>query len=256
MGFAAIAVTQTLKSCPQPVALVPLGFQEGLHEVAVGYRELGQRPRLSRQFLGVFERALEDEPRHGVDVHGGDLAAEAHGFKRNSAAAGKRVQHLGRAPTVGFANLVAEPLERVAILPAPMKDAALGYLFGLLYDPAVQPFALGLLHHSASHALQDFLPFVVVARVGEECGNERGSRGCQGSACGPNVERGDVPMPYVLLVHRVERDLLEREGDFYEAFVVSWHSCVGRNKSDKNPLCLSKGGKYINDFLKRIGIGF
>ena len=47
-----------------------------------------------------------------------------------------------------------------------------------------------------------------------------------GRRAGPNVERGDVPVPYVLLVHRVERDLLQREGDFYEAFVVSGHSCL------------------------------
>ena len=105
-----------------------------------------------------------------------------------------------------------------------MKDAALGYLFGLLYDPAVQALAFGLLDDFASHALQDFLPFVVVAGVGQECGDERGSGGSQGSACGPNVERGDMAMPHVLLVHRVERDLLEREGDLYEAFVVSGHA--------------------------------
>ena len=60
-----------------------------------------------------------------------------------------------------------------------MKDAALGYLFGLLYDPAVQALAFGLLDDFASHALQDFLPFVVIAGVGQECGDERGSRGCQ-----------------------------------------------------------------------------
>ena len=91
LDYVSVAVTQTLEGCPQPVTLVPLGFQEGCHEVAVGYRKLGQRARLSREFLGVFERALQDEPRHGVDVHGGDLAAEAHGFERDSAAAGKRV---------------------------------------------------------------------------------------------------------------------------------------------------------------------
>ena len=60
-----------------------------------------------------------------------------------------------------------------------MEDAALGYLFRLLNDLAVQPFAFGLLDDFASHALQDFLPFVVVAGVGKECGDERGSRGCQ-----------------------------------------------------------------------------
>ena len=154
LDFAAVAVPQTLEGCPQPVALVPLGFQEGLHEVAVRHRELGQRPRLSRQFLGVFERALQDEPRHRVDVHGGDLAAEAHGFKRDGAAAGERVQHLGRASAVGFADLVAEPLERIAVLSPPVEDAALGYLFRLLNDSAVQALAFRLLDDGASHAFQ------------------------------------------------------------------------------------------------------
>ena len=47
------------------------------------YRELGQQSRLSCQLLGVFQRALQDEPRHRVDIHGGDLAAEAHSFQRD-----------------------------------------------------------------------------------------------------------------------------------------------------------------------------
>ena len=124
LGFAAIVVAQTLERHPQPVALVPLGFQEGFHEGAVGYGELRQRARLSRQFLGVFERAFEDEPGYRVDVHGGDLAAEAHGFQRDGSAAGEGVEYLGGASAVGFADLVPEPLERLAVLSAPVEDAA------------------------------------------------------------------------------------------------------------------------------------
>ena len=99
----------------------------------------------------------------------------------------------------------------------------LGFLFRLLDDSAVQAFAFRFFDNRASHAFQDGFAFVGVAGVGQECGDQRGAGGCQWSARRPDVERGDVPVPHVLLVDGVERDLLEREGDFYEAFVVGWH---------------------------------
>ena len=108
----------------------------------------------------------------------------------------------------------------VAVFSAPVEDAALGFLFGLLNHPAVQAFAFRFLDDFARHAFQDFLPLVGVSRVGEECGDERGSGGCQWPACRPYMECGDMPVPHILLVDGVERDLLQREGDFYEAFVV------------------------------------
>ena len=47
------------------------------------------------------------------------LAAQPHRFQGDGAAAGERVQHLGRASAVGLADLIAEPLEVGVVLAAP-----------------------------------------------------------------------------------------------------------------------------------------
>ena len=83
---------------------VALGLLEELvHEVIVVEDELGQRAGLPGELLRVLQRAFEDEPGDGVDVHGRGLAAQPHGLQRDRAAAGERVEHLGRPAAVSLA---------------------------------------------------------------------------------------------------------------------------------------------------------
>ena len=65
--------------------------------------------------------------------------------------------------------------------------------------------------------IEDSPPRLRVSRVGQQRGDERGARGGEGSARGPDVKGGDMAVAHVLFVHRVERRLFEREGGFDEA---------------------------------------
>ena len=168
---------------------------------------------------GVLKGALEDEPCDRVDVYGGHLAAKAHRFEGDGAAAGERVEHPGRASAVGLANLVTEPIEVRPVLAAPVEDAARCLLLHLLDRASVQPPAFDLLDHAPGHALQDSLALLSVARIGKQSSNQCRARRSQRSPCRPDVQRRDMPVPHVLLMHGVERGLLQREGDFDEALV-------------------------------------
>ena len=57
-----------------------------------------QGPVLPRQFLGIFQGALQNEPGHRVDVHGRGFAAQAHGLQGNGAAPAKGSRTLGARP--------------------------------------------------------------------------------------------------------------------------------------------------------------
>ena len=188
-----VAVSEPIKLRPQPGALETLGLQERLHEITVLQGEGGQRTSLAGEPLGVLQGALEDEPGNRVDVHGRDLAAQSHGFKGDGAAAGEWVQHPGGASAVGLADLVAEPLDVRAALPAPVEDAALGDFLYFLYHAPVKPLALDLLDDAPGHALQQRLALVGVAWVRQQRGDERSSRGRQRPPRRPDVQRGDVP---------------------------------------------------------------
>ena len=221
----AVAVSEAVQQTPQPGALEAPGLQEGFHELPVLHREPRQRPRLAGQLLRVFEGALEDEPGHRVDVHGRHLAAEAHRFERNRAAAREGVQHLGRPAAVCLADLVAKPFEVRPFLPPPVQDAALGLLLDPLDHAAVHPLALGLPDDPSGHAFKQCLPLLGTARVREERRDQGRPASGQGPARRPDVQGGDVSVAHVLLVHGVEGDLLQREGGLDEAFGFGGHDC-------------------------------
>ena len=90
--------------------------------------------------LRVFQGAFEDEPGDGVDIHGGDFAAQAHGFQRTGTTSGKRVEYFGRTPAIGFTNFVAEPLQIWAGFASPVQDAALGLDADLFLDASTGEF--------------------------------------------------------------------------------------------------------------------
>jgi len=110
---------------------------------------------------------------------------------RDREAAREGVQHLGRVVVVPRdvvypRDLPAEPVEVGAGLPLPVEDAA-HRLSGVGVDVTAQP-------------LQELGARLLVAGIGQQRGDQRGAAGGQRSARRPDVQRGDVPVPDVLLV--------------------------------------------------------
>ena len=69
-----------------------------------------------------------------------------------------------------------------------MEDASLGGFLYVLDDAPVEPLALALFDDASGHAIQEGLSLARVAWVGEQRGDERRSRGCQGSPRWPDVQ--------------------------------------------------------------------
>ena len=145
----------------------------------------------------------------GLMSIGRNFTAQAHRLQRDRAAPGERVQHLGRPPPVGLADLIAEPLQIRPVLPSPVQDAADRLLLHLLHRSPVHPPPLDLLHHPPRHSLQDRLALLSVARVRQQRRNQRSPRSRQRPARRPDVKGGDVAVADVLLVDGVEGGLFE-----------------------------------------------
>src|SRR5205807_2235865 len=106
----------------------------------------------------------------------------------------------------------------------------------LLHLPVGQLLLFDDLHHLAAQLLQQPPPLLRIPRIRQQRRDQRRPARRQRSPRRPDVQRRDVPVPYVLLVHGIERRLLQRKGDFYEArgvshgrdtFVLSAILCLG-----------------------------
>ena len=172
------------------------------------------------QSLRIFKGALEDEPRHRIDVHGGHLAAQTNRFKGNGAAPGERVQHPGRPSAVGLANLRSKPLQISSVLTAPMENPARRLLLDLLREPAVYPLAPHLLDHTPGHTLQNRASPFRITWVGEKRRDQRSPARRKRPPRRPDVQGRDMPVPHVLLMHGVQRGLLQRKRDLNQAPAV------------------------------------
>ena len=157
--------------------------------------------------IGVVERLLESE-----------LACRPNYW--DCAAARERVEHPGSPAAVGFLDLSAEPVHVGAVLVPPAQDAPLRPLLDRLDGLAADLLLLNLGDDLAADLLQQFLAGLRRPRIGQQRGDQRRPARCQRPPRGPDVQRRDVPMPDILLVDRVERRLLEWEGDFDQAGVV------------------------------------
>ena len=226
LHLAVVAVTESLQHRAQPRALEASRLEEGFHEIAIVKRERGQRPCLSGKLPRVVQCALEDEPGDRVDVHRRHLAAEPHRLQRDRASTGKRIQHLGRAAAIRLANFLPEPVEIGAVLAPPMENPADGLLLHLLRSPPADLLPLDLLDDVTGHPFQDLLALFRVTRVEQQRRNERRPARRQRPPGRPDMQRRDVPVPNVLLVDRVERDLLDRKRDLDQAGVVKGHDVV------------------------------
>ena len=100
-----------------------------------------------------------------------------------------------------------------------MENATDRLLLHLLDHTPTHPLALNLLDDAPGHALQNLLPLLGIAGIGKQRRNQRRPRRGQRSPRRPDVECGDMPVPHVFLVDRVEGDLFQGEGDFDKAFV-------------------------------------
>ena len=212
--------SQFFELLPQGRPLDPLGLEEVLHEVTVTEDELGEGPLLPGQLLRVFERAFQDEPGNRVDVDGRGLAAQPHGLQRDGPTARERIEHLGRTAAISLTDFIAKPLKVFDILrlALPVQDAALGLLLDPLDRlPIGHLFLLDLLHDLAADLLAELLPLFGRAWVRQQRGDQRRPAGRQRPPGRPDVQRRDMPMSHVLLMHAVQRRLLERKGNFDEA---------------------------------------
>ena len=209
-------------------------------------RKRGQRPCLSGKLLRVVQRALEDEPSDRVDIHRRRLAAEPHRLEWDRAAAGERIQHFGRAAAIRLANFPPEPVEIGVVLAPPMQDAADGLLLHLLDGPPTDLPPLDFLDDAAGHPFQDLPALLSVAGVRQQRRDQRRPTRRQRPPCRPDMQRRDVPVPNVLLVHRVKRDLLQRKRNLDQAGIVGGHGaapspgCAGSGSmGTKGTVCLT-----------------
>src|SRR5690606_6376798 len=156
---------------------------------------------------------------------GGHLTAQPHRLQRNGPATSKRIQHARRAAAIGLADFLPEPLQIRARLPPPAQHTAFGLPRLDLLDPAIGHLLLfgGLLQHTAQ-APEQVVALFLVTRVGQQRGDQSRTAGSERSARGPDVQRGDMAMAHILLMHRVNGGLLERESDLDQAFVVHYSS--------------------------------
>ena len=108
-----------------------------------------------------------------------------------------------------------------------MKDPADRLLDDLFLALGARPLLLlDLLDDFAADALAQFASRFRRARVGQERRNQGGTARRQRPPRRPDVQRRDVPVTHILLVHRVKRCLLQRKRDFNQTTVGHLHSLV------------------------------
>ena len=177
-------------------------LEKRFDELAIPQGEIRQRPLLPGHEMRVVQGAPQDEPRNGVDVRCGYLAPEPHGFEGNRSAPRERIEHLGRAPAERLANFLSKPRQLGRRLAAPTKNTA-GRLF--LLAPLCR-----LLDGTAANPKQQFPAAIAPGIVEQRRQQHRTARG-KGPPRRPDMQRGDVAVADVLLVHRVDGRLLQRK---------------------------------------------
>ena len=214
-----VAVPEPLEQGPQHGPLESPRLQKRSHELRVARRELRQRLSPSGESLRIFKRALEDEPRHRIDVDRGHVAPQTHPFEGNRASASERIQHSRCPPAEGLANLLPKPLQILVALPAPVKDPARSLLLHLLHHATIHPLALHLLDHPTRHTLHNRPSVFSITKIYKQRRNQRRPARRQRPPRRPDVQCRDMPMSHVLLVNRIERHLLERKRHLDQPFL-------------------------------------
>ena len=177
---------------------------------------------LPREALRILKRALENEPSDRIDIDGSDLAPEPHGLQRNRAPASKWISTRGRPAAVRLTNLLPKPIQVRARFPPPVQYAANSFGNHLLVDLAArQVLLLHDLDDLATQLFQELVPLLFVARIRQQGGDQRRACSRKWPPRGPDMQRGDVPVPHVLFVHRIKRCLLQRERDLNQSLVVT-----------------------------------
>src|SRR5690606_19859849 len=87
----------------------------------------------------------------------------------------------------------------------------------------------------STQALEQLVALFLVTWVGQQSGDQSRTAGCQRPARGPDVQRGDVSMAHILLVHRGDGGLLERESDLDQAFFVHCFSFFNAASKSSRP---------------------
>ena len=186
------------------------GLQEPLDKPLIAQRELRQRPCLPCELVRIVQRATQNEPSHRIEIGSGCLAPEPHRLQRNRPAACERIQY-ARCPSFerlpDFLAKVSEFRRAIFLaLAAPVQNSAASLL---LHSFAARARNLDDLScNSPEHRA----PVLHGTRIRQQR-RKQGRPTCrQRSPRRPDVQRRDVPVPYVFLVDGVEGHLLEREG--------------------------------------------
>src|SRR5208337_2997906 len=143
----------------------PRTLEERLHELGRLNRELWHGSHLAGELLGVFQGAFEDEPGDRVDVNGGRLASQAHGFQRDRPATRERVEHTRSPPTVSLLDLLAEPVHVGAVLVPPVQDTPLRLFLDNLDRFAADLLLLDLVDDLPANLFQQLLPLFRCSRI-------------------------------------------------------------------------------------------
>ena len=216
-------VPKPLKQRAQRGSLETLRLEKPGHELRVAQRKTWKRMLLAGKSLRVFERTLENEPRHRIDIDRRHLTAQPHRFQRYRTPSRERIQHPWGPSPVSPANLLPEPLQILVVLPPPMKNTARRLLLHILHQAAVHPSAIQLIDQPPGHPLQNRLPLFHISGIAKQRRNQRRSARRQRPPRWPDMQRRNMPMPHVLLVHRVDGNLFHRKPHLYQAPLATPH---------------------------------
>ena len=190
---------------------IPPALPIAVYELPVGPRETRQRPRLPCEPLRVLQRAPEKEPRHRVDVRRLDLAPEPHRLQRYRPAPGERIQHARRPPPEGPANVGPKLLDPLFLFASPVQDPAHGHPLRRGHPPPPRNLVPAVGHHRTRHPRMEIPPLPLAPGIRQQRPDERRPTRRQRPPRRPDMQRGQMPMPHILLMSRIQRHRLQRK---------------------------------------------
>ncbi len=165
--------------------------------------------------MRIIQRTFLDEPRHRIQIRRGDFAAQPHRLQRNRPAARKGIEHLRSIAPVELFDGCAQLIHRWRVLITPRQHTALHNFLFLVHCVAVIVLTCHqFFHHRPTNEIEQFLPLLGIARIGQQRAEQRSPAGRQRTPRRPDMQRGDVPMPHIFLMHAGQRRLLQRKSDF------------------------------------------
>ena len=208
-------------------------LEDRLYKVAIFQRKGRQRQPLARHETRIVQRAPQHEPRRRTQIRSHHCRTEPHPLQRNRPAPRKWVQHARNPSFRAFHDRLPKAVQSPAVLAAPPTDATYRLLLGV-------PLIVLRLDDMPGHPLQYLPPCLVRSHILQQCRQKHRPARRQRTPRRPDVQRGNVPVPHVLLVHGVDGDLAERERPVRDAM------CGHRpTHTISQPDCRSRCGRSV-----------